>query len=901
MRSVAVAILALLLLAGGRLAADPVDYLRDIKPILAAKCYPCHGGLQQKSDLRVDTVKFLRQGGSEGPAVIPGHSEKSPLVRHITASHGARRMPPASEGEPLSTKQIALIRAWIDQGAKGPADERPEADPRDHWAFRPPVRPAVPLLSFSRKPLASAETALARGLRLNEDGGNPIDAFLAAEWAKHGLTPVPQADKRLLLRRVYLDLIGLPPSRAEIEAFVQDQSPGAYEKVVDRLLASPQYGERWARHWMDVWRYSDWWGLGQEVRNSQKHIWHWRDWIIESLNKDKGYDQMVREMLAADELYPTDLNKLRATGYLVRPYFLFNRTTWLDEVIEHTTKGFLGLTFNCAKCHDHKYDPIRQADYYRFRAFFEPYQLRTEQVPGEADFTKDGIPRAYDCNLDVPTYLFRRGDDRQPVKTRKLAPGLPKFCLAKLDIHPVPLPLEACAPQLRPFVLENYLRAAQKQIQAARVELELANKRLADSPKESEQIRAALHLAEKKLAAAQLQPALLRARYAADWARYQQPPAGDVHERAKEAAKLERQAAVTKAEEAVAAAELKLLQAPPAQKPMAEKALAAARQALDQARRSLAKSGENYTSLQGALKAPESNLESEASRRRPFPTTSTGRRTALALWITDRRNPLTARVAVNHIWMRHFGKPLVPTVFDFGRKGTPPTHPELLDWLAVEFMEHNWSMKHLHRLIVISRAYRLSCSTAGAPAHNREVDPANRFYWRRDPIRMEAQVVRDSLLSLAGLLDRRMGGPSVPIAEESTHRRALYFVHSHNDNQKFLALFDDAPVRECYRRSESIVPQQALALSNSKVALESAAQIADRLDQQLGPVSDREYVRAAFELLLAAEPTPEELSACKSALHQWQALLKGRSDAQRRARRNLVHALVNHNDFITVR
>ena len=186
--------------------------------------------------------------------------------------------------------------------------------------------------------------------------------------------------------------------------------------MVDRLLASQQYGERWGRHWMDVWRYSDWWGLGAEVRNSQKHIWHWRDWIIESLNADKGYDQMVREMLAADELYPNDLDRLRATGFLARQYFLFNRNTWLDETVEHTGKAFLGLTINCANCHDHKYDPISQIDYYRFRAFFEPYQVRTDQLPGEVDFEKDGIPRVFDCNLDAPTYRFVRGDEKRPAQ-----------------------------------------------------------------------------------------------------------------------------------------------------------------------------------------------------------------------------------------------------------------------------------------------------------------------------------------------------------------------------------------------------------------------------------------------------------------------------------------------------
>jgi hypothetical protein len=877
MRLAVSAFLGLLCLAGG-LRADAVDYLREIKPVLAEKCYGCHGALQQKSGLRVDTAKALREGGDHGPAVLPGRAAQSPLLRHLKGS-GVARMPPASDGEPLSDKQIARVRTWIEEGAKGPANEQPEADPRDHWAFRPLLRPALPRLMSK------------------EWAGNPIDAFLVAAWEKHGLTPQPLADRRLLLRRVYLDLVGLPPTAAEIDAFLKDSSPDAYEKVVDQLLASPQYGERWGRHWMDIWRYSDWWGLGQEVRNSQKHIWHWRDWIVESLNADKGYDQMVREMLAADELYPDDLDRLRATGYLVRPYFIFNRTTWLDEVVEHTAKGFLGLTFNCAKCHDHKYDPVRQADYYRFRAFFEPYQIRTDQVPGETDFTKDGVPRVFDCNLEAPTYLFHRGDDRQPEKNRPLTPGLPRVFGAKLAIRPVSLPAAAHVPQLRAFILEDHLRVAETRIAAARAGLEQARKALAAGTQKP----AAVRLAEKALAAAEAQRALLKARAAADRARFRQPPAPDVKDRARHAAALERQAAVAQAEESVARAELEVAQSPAAKKAEADKKFAAARTALDAARKALASPGETYTSLPGALKAPESNLETEASRKRPFPATSTGRRTALARWITDRNNPLTARVAVNHIWSRHFGRPLVPTVFDFGRKGAAPTHRELIDYLAAEFMDRGWSMKHLHRLIVTSRAYRLSTSSAEAVARNREVDPQNRYYWRREPVRMEAQAVRDSLLSLAGELDRKMGGPSVPVADEASRRRSVYFVHSHNDEQQFLSLFDNASVRECYRRSESIVPQQALALSNSKVALEAAGRINNRLHEYLGKVSDREFTRAAFEVLLGVTPTAEELVACETALGQWRELFKDRPDAQRRARGDLVHALLNHNDFITVR
>jgi hypothetical protein len=253
--------------------------------------------------------------------------------------------------------------------------------------------------------------------------------------------------------------------------------------------------------------------------------------------------------------------------------------------------------------------------------------------------------------------------------------------------------------------------------------------------------------------------------------------------------------------------------------------------------------------------------------------------------------------------MRHFGKPLVPTVFDFGRKGTPPTHPALLDWLAVEFMDNGWSLKHLHRLMVTSDAYQRSSSAAGAVPATQGADPENRWYWRMNPVRMEAQVVRDSLLHLAGELDLTMGGPPIPVSNESSLRRSLYFVHSHNDHQKFLSMFDDASVLECYRRSESIVPQQALALSNSSLPLTTAAKINARLHEQLGSVADSQFIRAAFETVLAGSPTPAEQVACEQALARLTELLKkqGMPDPSRRARGDLIGALLNHNDFVTIR
>jgi hypothetical protein len=867
----------------GAAAAGNIDYVRQVKPVLAAHCYACHGALQQKGGLRVDTARSVREGGSHGPVIVPGDSGASRLVRHVTASGGAKPMPPPGQGETLSAQEVALVRAWIDQGATGSAGEKPEPDPRQHWAFHTPVRPALPQVHDSGR------------VR------NPIDAFIGAERERRGLSAQPPADRRLLLRRVYLDLIGLPPTREELDAFAADLSPDAYEKVVDRLLASPQYGERWGRHWMDVWRYSDWWGLGAEVRNSQKHIWHWRDWIVESLNRDMGYDEMLREMLAADELYPDDLDRVRATGFLARPYFIFNHNTWMEEVLEHTGKAFLGLTLNCARCHDHKYDPISQRDYYRLRAVFEPYQVRTDEVPGEPDLAEDGIPRVFDCNLGAPTYRFERGDERRPLKGQPLTPAVPALlALGGLKIEPIALPPEAYAPALRPFVLEDQLRAAGREMAAARESLQGAQKQLAEAKASGlEKARLAVAVAQKVLATAEAQPAALQARAAADRARFRQPPAPEAPGLVRRAARAERLAALARAEEGVARAEL----AVGLHEAMADKKLTRAREGLKTARQALASAGDIYTPIRGSLKTPESNLETEEQRNRPYPTTSTGRRSALARWLTDPRHPLTARVAVNHLWMRHFGKPLVPTVFDFGRKGTPPTHPALLDYLAVELMEHGWSMKHLHRLMVTSETYRLSSSAAGAAPATLAADAENRWYWRMNPVRMEAEAVRDSLLRLGSELDTRQGGPPVPVADESSRRRSLYFVHSHNDENKFLSTFDEANVLECYRRSESIVPQQALALSNSKLALEAAGRINVALHRQLGDVPDARFARSAFETVLAGSPTPGEQAACEAALARWEELLRQRKnpDPVRRARGDLIHALLNHNDFITIR
>ncbi|MFN0195301.1 MAG: DUF1553 domain-containing protein [Planctomycetaceae bacterium] len=892
-------LVAMLTILGGAsvaLSADNrVDYETQIKPMLRERCFSCHGALQQKSGLRLDTVELMLRGGESGAVITRGDVSKSMLIERVTATDISQRMPPEHEGEPFSSEQVQLLREWIADGALSPTDEQPDPDPKAHWAFRSVERPATP------------QVANAAWVK------NPIDAFLSRQHEQHELTPQPEAPRAILLRRLHMDLIGIPPTAEEIAAFDADTSAEWYEKSVERLLNDPRHGERWGRHWMDIWRYSDWWGLGDQLRNSQKHIWHWRDWIIESLNNDASYDEMVRLMLAADELYPNDLDKLRATGYLARNYFLFNRNQWMEETVEHVSKGFLGLTLNCAKCHDHKYDPFAHADFYKMRAFFEPYHVRLDVAPGEADLNRDGIPRVYDGHLDLPTYRFVRGQENSPDKTIAIAPGVPEmFTFRELAIQPVPLPVEAWQPERRPWVLEAYLAESNRNVGSAesaaiavREKLGAATDNLATAEQE-------LHIAELAVSVAQAERTSIErcsdamrvawAKSDAAGTKNQSMLEQAEHDAAKAAVRAERAVTIARARHAIGGIELRLLSANADQKPAVEKELNTAREALNTAAKQLDEPGEQYTKLTGATWTATRFFNSSGDDPNVvFPPNSTGRRTALANWITDRRTPLTARVAVNHIWMRQLGTPLVPTVFDFGRKGIRPANQELLDWLAAELMDNGWSMKHLHRVIVNSAAYRMSSSVAGGDA-NLAKDPDNRYLWRRTPIRLESQLVRDSVLSLAGTLDETMGGPTVPAAEQAdSRRRSLYFFHSNNDRNLFLTTFDEALVKDCYRREQSIVPQQALALTNSRLTLDAAPQIAQRLSGIA--TDDAEFIRTAFLVILGIQANDAEVAASQTALDDWRKLAEASQDGQSfiDGRAYFIWVLLNHNDFVTLR
>ncbi len=748
-------------------------------------------------------------------------------------------------------------------------------------------------------------------------GRNAVDAFLAVEHERLGLTPRPEAPRAVLLRRVYLDLTGLPPTRAELHAFLADPAPDAYEKVVDRLLASPRYGERWGRHWMDVWRYSDWAGYGAEVRDSQKHVWHWRDWIVESLNADKGYDRMVQEMLAADELAPEDPSALRATGFLVRNWYKFNRNVWLERTVEHTGKAFLGVTLNCARCHDHFFDPFTQREFYAFRAIFEPHDVRTDRLPGVPDVNADGLPRVYDSKLAEPTYLFVRGDEKRPDKKHPLAPAVPAALGGSFQIKPVQLPRLASAPDKRDFVIAETVAAskaaaerAAANVPALRRTATISVARACLGPTMMQVARAAAaQRSLELLAVGEWEQQIARERHAAllsvlkaerleDAGRSGSPEWKEVATAARQA---QRRAALLDARRQLRQAQLerwfgdaKVRAAAPKKVAAAEKALAAA---------------------EAEARKP---ADTAYTRRNvpTYPATSSGRRLALARWITDRQNPLAARVAMNHVWLRHFGRALVPTEFDFGRNGQAPTHPALLDWLAAEFMDRGWSMKAMHRLLVTSAAYRMA-STPEPEGLAR--DPEDRYLWRFAPRRLEAESVRDSLLAVAGNLDPAMGGPDLDHhLGLSSRRRSLYFRHAAEKQMEFLTTFDAANVTECYRRSQSIVPQQALALANSSLALAQSRLLARALSKEAGPGADDLFIRAGFEQVLGRPPSANEQAACRKFLADQAALLADRKKLTAfgagapgpvppsagpalRARESLIHVLLNHHEFVTIR
>jgi hypothetical protein len=884
------------LLSTGTLLARDVDYLRDVKPLLIEKCSGCHGALKQEAELRVDAATLIRKGGESGPAVVPGSASESLLFKRIATTDSSERMPPEGEGEPFTPEELALIRAWIERGTKAPADEPIPTNPRQHWAYQVPIRPTVPKID---DPVWS---------------GNPIDAFVAQQHRIAKLKPVHLANKHTMVRRLYIDVIGLPPTRQQTDDFVRDASPDSHRKLVDELLNRPQYGERWGRHWMDVWRYSDWSGYKEQLRGSQRHIWRWRDWIIESLNVDKGYDQFIIEMLAGDEVAPDNFDVLRATGFLARNYHKSNRNIWLDATVEHTAKAFLGMTINCARCHDHKFDPISQIEYYAMRAIFEPHNVRTERVPGQSNLLEDGLPRVFDAEPNAETFLYIRGNEKHFDKENPVAAAVPAIFGRTIQVESISLPPVSIFPSLWPHIEKEETLTAESRVAAAKKKLE---KQRAGHAAETnhESSSNSVNIASLELASAVTTLAALRARWAADKSKYLGDEDDEVQRLAKAAAGAEGQATVAAAKVVVSVKRLAVAVATGSDDADAGKK----KQAIAKAQKDLVTAEKNLVKANQSLAADDAK---HTSVGKVYPSTSTGRRLALARWIADNKNPLTARVAVNHIWMRHFGEPLVANVFDFGLRAPRPAQIDLLDWLAVELMEHDWSMKHLHRLILNSRVYQLaSFDDREVTDVNQQRDADNLFLWRANVRRLDAEVIRDSLLWVGGSLDLTRGGPDIDFAKgESVPRRSIYFRHAYEKQMTMLALFDAAGPNECYRRSKSIIPQQALTLANSPLALGESRKLARALWRDVVDQSDAEsrFVDLAFQHMLTRHPSQTEVATCLDFLVRQAAKLATPSaltdfggktaasvaasdDPSMRARENLVHVLMNHNDFVTIR
>ena len=870
----------LALLAFIAISSPAVDYSREIKPLLASRCGSCHGAIAQKGGLRLDTAAMVRKGGDSGPAIVPGKPKDSLLIKRVSSAEETDRMPP--DGPALSPGQVDAINRWISEGGLGQAGEKEEPDPRSHWAFIPPSRPVPPANGAS----------------------HPIDAFLKKSRDRLGIATAGPAEKATLLRRATLDLTGLPPTAEDVRSFLSDGNEDRFERLVNRLLESPHHGERWGRHWMDVWRYSDWYGRRSvpDNLNSYGMIWRWRDWIVRSLNEDKPYDRMVQEMLAGDELAPGDEAAAVATGFLVRNYFRWNYNQWMRDNVEHVSKAFLGLTMNCAQCHDHKYDPIPQEDYFRMRAIFEPLEIQQVRISGEADpgpYPKysfppgnalkpmaSGMVRVFDEKPEALTRMYARGDERAIIEGKApLGPGIPAILgPVGFKVARVTLPPEVAHPGLRPFVRDEETAKCSAAIEAARQSMQ------------SEKDASARPWRQAELAAAKAAATSLEARLRADGARHR---SGDKSAPARDAARAEKQAALATAMANRLRAEWKLAEAREA----ASKGDAKARSeitalekeagpaAVDKARRDLEQAGESYTPLSPS-----------------YPAVSSGRRLALSRAITARNNPLAARVAVNHVWKWHFGRPLVDSVENFGRGGKAPSHPELLDWLAVEFMDSGWSMKHMHRVIMGSQAYQMASNHPDG-AGNQAKDRDNIHLWVYPARRLEAESIRDAVLAASGELDRALGGKEIPSDKGMTvPRRSLYFSHHPEERMVLLELFDAANPCDGYVRSSSVMPQQALAMVNSPLALRASKAVATGW----AGLDDTACAQMAFNRILARDPHEDEREAAIRFLGRQEEMFRRSppaakpgdslsTDPRQRAREHLALALFNHGDFVTIR
>ncbi len=766
------AILVVAFASVSRAAEPPVDFAKDVYPILTKHCVACHGEEKVKGHLRLDVKTLAMEGGTSGASILPGQGAMSYLVQRLRGEGDEEQMP--LDKDPLPDEQIALIAKWIDQGATWP-DEYAGGDVvrKQHWAFITPVRPAEPEVKDASWPR------------------NGIDRFVLARLEKEGLKPSPEAPRDTLLRRAALDLTGLPPTPAELDAFAADTSSESYEKHVDRLLGSPHFGERQARHWLDNARYADSNGYSHDYPRS---IWPYRDWVINALNADMPFDQFTVEQLAGDLLpNPTREHKI-ATG--------FHRNTQInteggidpeqfriEAVIDRvgtTATVFLGQTLACAQCHNHKFDPFSQKEYYEFFAFFNNTEEPSLKVTGVTD------PKEIEA-------LKSRIAQLEEAITDKIA----TWEATLTDVQ---------RGQLKPDAQQVLAIPAEKR-----------------NAKQQEAVKTALRSIDNDFGA------------------------------------------------------------------MADN-LVATKEQLTEGVTTLImaeRKGQPRTTnllIKGDFTRPGDVVMPGVPRVLPPLTTEETNHTRLDLakWIIDPQNPLTARVTVNRIWQQYFGRGIVETENDFGTQGIPPTHPKLLDYLATELIDSKWSLKHIHKLIVTSAAYRQS-SIVRPDLEN--IDPYNKLYARQSRVRLDAEIVRDVALASSGLLTTKIGGPSVfpPIPDgvmglgqvkhnwptskgPDRYRRGMYTFAFRNTLHPSLATFD-APdgIAACTRRIRSNTPLQALNLLNDVAWVEFSRGLARRALAEKS-ADDTKRLAAAFRAATSRAPAADETEILTNLL------AKARSD-----------------------
>ena len=793
-----------------QIRSDQITYFeKHVRPLLAERCYKCHGARKQESGLRLDSIQAMLTGGESGPAIVPGHPERSLIVEAIRFE--SLEMPPDAK---LSSANIDRISTWIKNGAQWPVEEtRPSSESkfiteqdRAFWSFQPVGDPKLPDV---------------------QDGGwsrNGIDRFIFRKLIQNGLEPAKEADRRTLVRRLYADLIGLPATPEQIDSFLSDDSPTAYEDLVDSLLASPHYGERWGRRWLDLVRYGESNGHGSD--EYRPNAWRYRDYVIRAFNEDKPYDRFVKEQLAADEIAPNDPKSWVATGFLRHWIYESNqrktrlvRDVILTDVTDVTGDVFLGMGLGCARCHDHKFDPISQEDYYRIQSFFAAMMPRDNIPIASRQRVKEHQARRREWENETASLRTEIAEVEKPAIAAAMKRDFGMYPQEIKDMY------RKSAADRTPLE-EVLVGLVQRQLDASRAKA--AQRRLKNAAKERWN-----KLQSKLNTSTFVKPASL-------------PYAMIVNDIG-------------------AVAPVTMMPGKP----------------------SPIQPGFLSVLQPGPAKiTPQDDA--------PF---STGRRATLANWIASRQNPLTVRVIVNRIWQYHFGRGLVGTSSDFGQLGDRPTHPDLLDWLSSRFLESEWRIKQLHRLILNSATYRQS-ALRPTPEIAMHHDPDNHWLWRMNIRRLEAEPVRDAMLSMGDELDLSMGGPSIEI---NRPRRTVYTKIIRNSPNPLLRAFD-APdgFISTAKREESTTPTQALMLMNGEWSMKRARAMANRIAVEMPHASSASRVTRAYRLCFGRSPSNDELVRSVVFLDDSQAAKQVSQKDERHGLVSLCHILLNANEFLYI-